>query len=159
APLNAAPRSNSGGGSAPLNAAPRSNSGGGSAPLNAAPRSNSGGGSAPLNAAPRSNSGSSSAPLNAAPRSNSGSSSAPLNTGGHISKNNITLPKHANIARVKLKDHIKGQPTTTDTIKDVVVNKYANIAEKAHNSKPIKNARKAYDVAKNTVLDERNDNQ
>ncbi|MEH7809772.1 hypothetical protein V7422_17880, partial [Bacillus safensis] len=86
-------------------------------------------------------------------------SSAPLNAGGHISKNNITLPKHANIARVKLKDHIKGQPTTTDTVKDVVVNKYANLAEKAHNSKPIKNARKAYDVAKNTVLDERNDNQ
>ncbi|WOI43338.1 pLS20_p028 family conjugation system transmembrane protein [Bacillus altitudinis] len=159
APLNAAPRSNSGGGSAPLNAAPRSNSGGGSAPLNAAPRSNSGGGSAPLNAAPRSNSGGGSAPLNTAPRSNSGSSSAPLNAGGHISKNNITLPKHANIARVKLKDHIKGQPTTTDTVKDVVVNKYANLAEKAHNSKPIKNARKAYDVAKNTVLDERNDNQ
>ncbi|KLV14945.1 hypothetical protein, partial [Bacillus altitudinis] len=107
-----------------------------------------GGSSAPLNAAPRATGGSS-APLNAAPRT----------TGGHISKNNITLPKHANIARVKLKDHIKGQPTTTDTIKDVVVNKYANIAEKAHNSKPIKNARKAYDVAKNTVLDERNDNQ
>ncbi|MCY7967820.1 hypothetical protein MOB49_12030 [Bacillus haynesii] len=70
---------------------------------------------------------------------------------GSVNSKPIIMPKHVQNANTKLKDHMVRRPTTQLTAKDMMVSKYANLAQKIYDSSTVTGARKAYDVAKNTV--------
>ncbi|MBW7636335.1 hypothetical protein K1I48_23225 [Bacillus licheniformis] len=70
---------------------------------------------------------------------------------GPVNSKPIIMPKHVQNANAKLKDHMVRRPTTQLTAKDMMVSKYANLAQKIYDSPTVTGARKAYDVAKNTV--------
>ncbi|MEC1237980.1 hypothetical protein P9B40_00825 [Bacillus paralicheniformis] len=70
---------------------------------------------------------------------------------GPVNSKPIIMPKHVQNANAKLKNHMVRRPTTQLTAKDMMVSKYANLAQKIYDSSTVTGARKAYDVAKNTV--------
>ncbi|QAT68053.1 hypothetical protein EQZ20_24585 (plasmid) [Bacillus glycinifermentans] len=88
-----------------------------------------------------------------APNRNTGRFDYTPKMSGSVSSKPIILPKHVQSATGKLKDHMVRRPTTQHTAKDMIVSKYADLAQKVYDSQTVTNARKAYDVAKNTVTE------
>ncbi|WP_439187732.1 pLS20_p028 family conjugation system transmembrane protein [Bacillus subtilis] len=68
-----------------------------------------------------------------------------------VSNKPIGMPKHVQASAEAFKNQMTRRPTTNMTAKDVLVNKYADLAQRIHDSKSIRNSRAAYDIAKNTV--------
>ncbi|MED1738125.1 hypothetical protein P4U97_01070, partial [Bacillus swezeyi] len=98
-------------------------------------------------------SGSRTLPTNSSPVTygNSGRFDYTPRVSGPVNSKPIIMPKHVQTASAKLKDHMVRRPTTKLTAKDTMVSKYADLAQKVYDSTTVSNARKAYDVAKNTV--------
>ncbi|SCJ53396.1 Uncharacterised protein [uncultured Clostridium sp.] len=103
-----------------------------------------------------SNGGGSNAPLTGslgASTPNGGGSNAPLTGSLGIKKpkdiykpNRISLPKDIDIKP------IEKEPTTSHTIADLAVLKYADMAQQIYNSPTLKSARNTYNVSKNSVV-------
>ncbi|MGG3718823.1 pLS20_p028 family conjugation system transmembrane protein [Bacillus subtilis] len=68
-----------------------------------------------------------------------------------ISNKPIGMPKHIQTTAEAFKNQMTKRPTTNMTAKDVLVNKYADLAQRIYDSKSVRNSRTAYDIAKNTV--------
>ncbi|MCY7751380.1 hypothetical protein MOB18_20160 [Bacillus inaquosorum] len=68
-----------------------------------------------------------------------------------ISNKPIGMPKHVQTTAEAFKNQITKRPTTNMTAKDVLVNKYADLAQRIYDSKSARTSRTAYDIAKNTV--------
>lgn len=68
-----------------------------------------------------------------------------------VSNKPIGMPKHVQTTAEAFKNQIVKRPTTNMTAKDVLVNKYADLAQRIYDSKSVRNSRTAYDIAKNTV--------
>lgn len=68
-----------------------------------------------------------------------------------VSSKPIGMPKHVQATAEAFKNQMTKRPTTTLTAKDVMVNKYADLAQRIYDSKSVRNSRTAYDIAKNSV--------
>ncbi|MGG1036199.1 pLS20_p028 family conjugation system transmembrane protein [Bacillus subtilis] len=68
-----------------------------------------------------------------------------------VSNKPIGMPKHVQTTAEAFKNQMTKRPTTNMTAKDVLVNKYADLAQRIYDSKSVRNSRTAYDIAKNTV--------
>ncbi len=68
-----------------------------------------------------------------------------------LSNKPIGMPKHVQTTAEAFKKQMTKRPTTNMTAKDVLVNKYADLAQRIYDSKSVRNSRTAYDIAKNTV--------
>ncbi|AVI31002.1 MULTISPECIES: pLS20_p028 family conjugation system transmembrane protein [Bacillus] len=68
-----------------------------------------------------------------------------------VSSKPIGMPKHVQATADAFKNQMTKRPTTTLTAKDVMVNKYADLAQRIYDSKSVRNSRTAYDIAKNSV--------
>ncbi|MCY7855017.1 hypothetical protein MOB03_20525 [Bacillus spizizenii] len=68
-----------------------------------------------------------------------------------ISNKPIGMPKHIQTTVEAFKNQMNKRQNTNMTAKDVMVNKYADLAQRIYDSKSVRNSRTAYDIAKNTV--------
>ncbi len=157
--------SNGGGSNTPLTGSlgsSTSNGGGSNAPLTGSlgsSTSNGRGSNAPLTGSlgsSTSNGRGSNAPLTGSlgsSTSNGRGSNAPLTSSLGIKKpkdiykpNRINLPKDIDIKP------IEKEPTTSHTIADLAVSKYADMAQQIYNSSTLKSVRNTYNVSKNSVV-------
>ncbi|MED2914211.1 hypothetical protein MF621_004156 (plasmid) [Bacillus velezensis] len=68
-----------------------------------------------------------------------------------VSDKPIRMPGHVRSAAEAFRNQMTKGPSTNMTAKDVLVTRYANLAQRIHDSSSVQNSRKAYDIAKNSV--------
>lgn len=76
---------------------------------------------------------------------------------GNSSKQNfgVRMPQHLKDANKSMKESIKEMqptPSTSNTLKEAGIEKYADIAQSVYNSPTMRQARKVYDMSKNSVM-------